>query len=252
MPAISQDEHTVDTLRTVVARAVAEGDPNCRKPAHAAALDRVEDAVFLLDTKGNVCALNRTAAETDGRSPDGVRGKPFWDMFVVPGEQDSFRAMVAVVTETAAPCQFDGHLRTAEGDVSEANWVLREVCNSAGVVQQVLLLARLRTPRPELTGAELRRYPRREFRYRQSIAPWDGGKLPVSTDFFEVQCVDISEGGLSFFVTVRPFYEKFVIALGKPPHVTHFTADLRWLEESELNGRKGVRIGCQFTGRVAL
>jgi PAS domain S-box-containing protein len=245
-----------DLLSATVTRALAGGDPDCRRPASATVLDRVDDLVLVLDTQGNVRAVNRACAETAGQPCDEARGTPFWDLFAVPDEQDSFRAMVRMVAESGAPCQFDGHLRVGHGDPPVVNWSLREICDSAGLVQRILLIGKLldRESAPALgrTGAERRTSPRRGYRDLQSIAPWNGETMPRARDFFDVPCQDISGGGFSFFVGQRPEFEDIVVALGKLPNVIHFTAHVRRVREWEADGRKGYLVGCQFRGRVHL
>jgi len=99
---------------------------------------------------------------------------------------------------------------------------------------------------------ERRRSPRRGYEYRQRIAPSYNGALPSSKDFLEVECQDISAGGFSFYMDEKPDFRDLVAALGKPPHVTHFTATVRRVQEVDRGGRKRFLVGCQFRGRLHL
>ena len=50
--------------------------------------------------------------------------------------------------------------------------------------------------------------------------------MPCDADFFEVDCCDISAGGLAFYLDLAPNFEKLIVTLGKPPAVTHFAAQV--------------------------
>jgi len=101
-------------------------------------------------------------------------------------------------------------------------------------------------------GREQRSSPRRTFQYRQAIAPMYGDALPSRKKFFTVVCDDISAGGLSFYLENPPEFEKLVVALGQPPAVSFFTAEVVRVMDRQLNGQPVHLVGCRFTGRVHL
>ena len=74
---------------------------------------------------------------------------------------------------------------------------------------------------------------------------------PEKSDFFYVQCKDISAGGVSFYLKQPPDYRNIVIALGHAPQLSYFTARvIRVMEETRGLGSVCV-VGCQFTGHSA-
>jgi hypothetical protein len=95
-----------------------------------------------------------------------------------------------------------------------------------------------------------RRSPRRAFRYRQLIAPMRDGCLPSRNHFVEVECRDISAGGIALVLSEPPDFEDLVVALGKPPDESHFTSKVVRVEELEERGGTRYLVGCRFTGRV--
>ena len=99
-------------------------------------------------------------------------------------------------------------------------------------------------------GKELRASPRRFFQYRQMIAPVSDNAMPAAADFFEVDCCDISAGGLSFYLDRVPEFDKLIVALGKPPAVTHFAAQVARYVEKVNEGRRQYLVGCRFLGRA--
>ena len=99
-------------------------------------------------------------------------------------------------------------------------------------------------------GSQQRRSPRRAYRYRQSVAPMNDGMMPMQKAFFEVDCWDISACGLSFFMDRLPDFETLVIALGRAPALSHFTARVMRVARIEQNNTTHYLVGCRFLGRV--
>jgi hypothetical protein len=164
--------------------------------------------------------------------------------------------------------------------------MLREVCDAAGAVQRVLVVGKLdegtvtatssptgQTPMqpetgpseeeeadaaqpfqrlPTQSGKERRSSPRRDYPYYQRIAPCHDGAIPRPADFFDVVCRDISAGGFSFLLDEPPGFTDLVVALGRPPHLTHFVAQVRRVIQTEAEGRRQFLVGCQFRGRLHL
>jgi PAS domain S-box-containing protein len=101
-------------------------------------------------------------------------------------------------------------------------------------------------------GTEQRRSVRRSYRYRQAIAPMVGGVLPTRREFFEVDCRDLSLGGIAFFLDRPPHFESLVVALGRPPALSYFTAHVVHIAHMEQDGRTRYLVGCRFLARVEL
>jgi PAS domain S-box-containing protein len=100
------------------------------------------------------------------------------------------------------------------------------------------------------SGVEQRRSFRRQYRYRQSIAPITQGAMPSRREFFEVDCRDISASGIAFVLDHSPNFESLVVALGRYPAVKHFTARVVRVAQMEQDGRTRYLVGCRFLGRV--
>jgi PAS domain S-box-containing protein len=98
--------------------------------------------------------------------------------------------------------------------------------------------------------AERRASPRRAYPFVQRIAPWSGDAPPSPNQFFRVQCKDIAEGGIAFFMGRLPDFENLVIGLGHPPKLTYITARVVRVAGVEHNGKHQYLVGCRFTGRL--
>ena len=103
-----------------------------------------------------------------------------------------------------------------------------------------------------LVSEELRSSPRNPYPYRQKIASMRSDQMPSEEDFFEVDCCDLSGGGMSFCLDDRPEFEDLVVALGRPPLVMHFSARVVHVAPVDRECGTVCRVGCRFQQRVHL
>jgi len=99
---------------------------------------------------------------------------------------------------------------------------------------------------------DLRASPRRAFKYYQMIAPMFGGQLPARRKFYEVECEDLSAGGMGFYMNRPPDFDTLVVALGRPPEESFLTARVVRVMKVEQSGQRRYLVGCRFMGRAAL
>jgi len=97
---------------------------------------------------------------------------------------------------------------------------------------------------------ERRRQPRRAYPCRQKISPILNGKLPTRSQFREVQCYDISTGGIAYLAEEPPASDQLVVVLGSPPRLIFLTAEVVYVSPTVQNGKPMYRIGCKYTGRA--
>ena len=91
---------------------------------------------------------------------------------------------------------------------------------------------------------------RSEFQYCQMIAPMFGGRLPSDEEFVEVECSDISTGGMAFYADSHPDFEKLIVRLGRPPSVRQFRARVLNVIQVQRDGKSVYRVGCRFIDRI--
>lgn len=75
-------------------------------------------------------------------------------------------------------------------------------------------------------NSERRTQERRAFSIWQRIAPSDGRGCPDQSQFFEVQCHDLTQSGFSFLVTRRPSFDRLVAEFGVPPDLIYVAAQI--------------------------
>lgn len=97
---------------------------------------------------------------------------------------------------------------------------------------------------------EQRSSRRRTYRYRQRIGPIVEGKLPDPADFFEVECRDLSQGGVSLVLDAPPEFDEFVIALGSDVQRAHVRARVVNIRAVGRGAYEGFVIGCRFVERL--
>jgi len=105
-------------------------------------------------------------------------------------------------------------------------------------------------PQQGIVGHEKRSSPRRQFKYHQLIAPMYGQELPSPKKFFPVACEDISSGGIAFYLDCVPDFHKVVVALGKPPTLAYFGADVVRYSKKQIGDKTMYLVGCRFTKRI--
>jgi hypothetical protein len=101
-------------------------------------------------------------------------------------------------------------------------------------------------------GKDLRVSPRRPYSCRQKVYPIVANQLPSPESLYEVQCGDISCGGISFLLPEKPTFAEWVVALGRPPAVAYFTARTAHVRQIPWQGRMFYKVGCRLIDRVQL
>ncbi|MGD0655790.1 MAG: PilZ domain-containing protein [Thermoguttaceae bacterium] len=103
---------------------------------------------------------------------------------------------------------------------------------------------------PAKSYEKMRSSPRKHYRFNQQIAPMHGGLLPAKDEYFNVECNDISQGGISFYLKRPPGCEQFAIVLGQKPMITILVARVVYSREVEHDCQQMYLVGCQFIDRL--
>lgn len=112
-------------------------------------------------------------------------------------------------------------------------------------------------------AAQRRESDRAPFPALQRIAIRQGRGVPDESEFFEVQCHDLTSRGFSFLIPYRPRFKVLVAAFGTAPSVIYLGAAITHCEEVMVYTRRPddsqdsatatkpmVLVGCQFTERL--
>ncbi len=77
-----------------------------------------------------------------------------------------------------------------------------------------------------LEGAERRQQSREPFLCLQRVASLVGDEFPEPSDFFDVQCHDLTRTGFAFYMTTRPTCRRLAIALGNATKTYYISAEV--------------------------
>ena len=97
---------------------------------------------------------------------------------------------------------------------------------------------------------ERRDEARRPYECRQLLAPFDGRRVPIQSDFSQVQCLDLTSQGFAFLADERPDFPHVIVALGPVPF-KFFVAEIRHVRAADSGAESGYLVGCQFVRRLA-
>lgn len=115
-------------------------------------------------------------------------------------------------------------------------------------VDEVLDFAR---PTPDAEPAHSENAPRYAYRRRQCVAPWKPGEAFPSPDaFHEVECKDISVGGISYFTHEHPGYRSLVISIGNTEAPIFMACEIVHTRVAAFEGNVGYLVGCKFSKRL--
>lgn len=181
-------------------------------------------------------------------------------------EQDKGSSVILCGIDLTEKLLLQEELRKVSTRVQETTKVLIELCTAlqtsppAVSPQMISTIQKVLQPqepdshpfqplmRPILD--EHRQFVRRMYRYPQKIAPYLQGRFPHSEDFWEVQCKDISAGGIAFYMDKKPPYRRLVVALGQGSATSYFLAETVRISQVDHEGQKAYLIGCKFCGRI--
>ena len=79
---------------------------------------------------------------------------------------------------------------------------------------------------PRGQPVDRRKHRRESFPAMQRIAPRRGTKMPDESEFFEVQCHDLTRAGFSFFLPEQPDFDSLVATFSGDSAVIYVSAEI--------------------------
>lgn len=104
----------------------------------AAVLGTVGALVAILDPEGRIVYFNHACEKITGYSFEEVKGKPFWDLLLIPEEQEEVKGVFNELLKTAAPNQHENYWRGKDGALHLISWSNTVYVNPTGKVQYVI------------------------------------------------------------------------------------------------------------------
>jgi PAS domain S-box-containing protein len=133
----------LDTLKAQrkQARSQAEAVPKAVHEQHgfaSAVLDTVGALVIVLDRAGQIVSFNRACQETTGYTFDQVRGRHFWDVFLIPEEVEPVKAVFKELRDGKFPNQYENYWMTRDGSRRLIAWSNTALLDDESTVEYVI------------------------------------------------------------------------------------------------------------------
>lgn len=94
--------------------------------------------VVVLDVQGRIVNFNRECERVTGYTLDDVRGRPFWDMLLVPEEMQQVRAVFETLRSGNFPNTHENHWISRDGTRRLISWANTALLDSEGKVEFII------------------------------------------------------------------------------------------------------------------
>jgi two-component system cell cycle sensor histidine kinase/response regulator CckA len=106
----------------------------------SAVLDTVPALVAVFDREGRITRFNRACEITTGYSADEVRGRPFWDLLLLPEEMETVRGVFADLLAGQTPGTVEHHWVTKQGTRRFLTWATTLLRDSEGEPEHIIAM----------------------------------------------------------------------------------------------------------------
>jgi PAS domain S-box-containing protein len=104
----------------------------------SAIIDTANALVVVLDTQGKIVRFNTSCEQTTGYSFDEVRGRYFWDSFLIGEELEAVKNLFAQLSQAKFPSDRENYLLTKDGDRRRIAWSNSALFNNQGEVEYII------------------------------------------------------------------------------------------------------------------
>jgi len=104
----------------------------------SAVLDTAGALVVVLDREGRIVRFNQACEQITGWDADEVRGKRFWDLFLLEEDVESVKAIFQDVSEGRFPNENENYWLTKSGERRLISWSNTALLDKAGDVEYVI------------------------------------------------------------------------------------------------------------------
>lgn len=135
----------------------------------SAILDIVGALIVVLDSKGRIVRFNRTCEQTTGYSFAEARGKYVWDLFLMPEEVESFKALFEHPNSAQLPGDYETYWLTRSGNPRLITWSSTVLAAKNGATSHVIVTGIDITERKRLEKAILEVSAREQHRIGEDL-----------------------------------------------------------------------------------
>lgn len=123
----------------------------------SAVIDTLESLVVVLDKQGRIIRFNHACEQTTNYSFEEVKGKHFWDMFLIPEEVEPVKATFKQLRSGQFPNEYQNYWITKNGNRRLIAWSNTAILDSDGSVEYIIGTG-IDITEPKRTEKELRQY----------------------------------------------------------------------------------------------
>ncbi|UCC81077.1 MAG: PAS domain S-box protein [Candidatus Zixiibacteriota bacterium] len=104
----------------------------------SAVLDTAGALVVVLDSGGNIKQFNKACQVTTGYSFEEVKGKPFWEFFIMAEELEGVRGVFENIKAGQFPNTYENYWLTKDGGKRLISWSNTALCDDKGEVEYII------------------------------------------------------------------------------------------------------------------
>lgn len=101
-------------------------------------LDTASALIVVLDLEGRIIRFNPACEQATGYSFDEVKGKPFWNLFLVPEELESVQAVVEQLRRGQFPIQHENDWVARDGSRKLISWSNTVLLDAEGEIKYII------------------------------------------------------------------------------------------------------------------
>ncbi|MBW4457339.1 MAG: response regulator [Nostoc indistinguendum CM1-VF10] len=124
--------------REVTERKLAEETLNTERNFISAVLDTASALVIVLDTQGQILRFNHACEQITGYSFDEVRGRHFWNLFLLPEQVEQVKAIFEQLRSGEAPQEYENYWVSKDGSRRLIAWTNTTLQDYKGDVEYIV------------------------------------------------------------------------------------------------------------------
>ncbi|MEH2239331.1 response regulator [Nostoc sp.] len=124
--------------REVKERKLTEETLNQERNFISAVLDTTSALVIVLDPKGQIIRFNQACEQTTGYSFDEVKGRHFWNLFLLPEQIEQVKAVFEQLRSGEGPKEYENYWVTKDGSRRLIAWTNTTLRDYEGYVEYIV------------------------------------------------------------------------------------------------------------------
>jgi PAS domain S-box-containing protein len=135
--------------REIAERKAAEASLKQERNFISAILDTASALVLVVDLEGKIIRFNRACEQTTGYLFEEVKGRKFWDLFLIPEEIEPVKAEFASLKNGNFPNEYENYWLTRDGRRRLIAWSNTALVNQDGSIKYIISTGIDRTQRKQ-------------------------------------------------------------------------------------------------------